>query len=258
MIESDWVFVVMWLLAIIFAVVMTWREHKRRKARAGKLRSYAARRGFKFDPTRLTPPPLKRHAGFFAAGKYHAALHTMSCTIESGGRSFRLVAGDFEFNLQDDDKVSLCTVSYALLRCKGWSMPATRLLRRDYYDEYADIEEMIDVRTESVAFNKFCAIRTKDKRFSYDVAHPRAMERIESWLRSGPNPLIEIGGEVILFTDIIPESISSRIANPDSKIRLSHRVWTPQEFDQVIEDLRRFIELFPEHLARDLDNAAST
>lgn len=216
--------VVLVLLAITFAGSM--------KSRRGKtLRAWAREHGFEYDNARDFVL-LTGHDHFRVFSPEHRAepRNTMAGRHAASTLDAELLAGDtsYEFVGEDDGRTER---SY-ILATLPFAMPRT-IIRPETSLDSARVDRALQhVNVEDAAFSREVFIGAENRRFAYDLVHPLMIEHLRT--REEPG-VIEIRGRDILFLDRTP------------------RHWTPEEFTARLERVRAFLDLFPEHLARDLD-----
>jgi hypothetical protein len=99
------------------------------------------------------------------------------------------------------------------------------------FDKIAGAVGFDDIDFESAEFSKRFHVKSPDKKFAYDVIHPRTME----FLLSSGGPSLEIDNDRCCIYD------STR------------RKWTVSDFKKRVWWIREFLELWPEYLTSQLD-----
>lgn len=212
-----------------------WRAREKRRE---ELSALAARLGLSFDPE----PDASHDDRFgqfacFARGHSRAAYNTMEGTLAVGSDRFPVRMGDYTYKVTRSNGKSTTTttyrLSYALIR-PSWGTPPDLLIRREgLWDKIAGAMGFDDIDFESEAFSRAFHVKSSDKKFAYDVVHPRMME----FLMSGQAPALELKGGYVCIAG-------------------NNRCWTAEEFPARLEWVRAFFGLWPEHLTRELAGRA--
>ena len=229
---------VMLLIAVAGAVLyLGWKaEQQRREALARLARTL----GWRFDPER-DPGHDERYGHFeiFARGHSRAAFNTLQGEVELFGRRAPARAGDYLYKVTTSNGKTTSThtyrFSYLIVHLPFDGLPSLRIRREHVFDKLAGAFGFDDIDFESEEFSRRFHVKSDDKRFAYDVIHPRMMEFL---MVAEPDALdLEHG----------------RCCLSDGRSR-----WKPEEFDGRLEQLLHFLGLWPEHLVRDLaDREAS-
>ena len=88
---------------------------------------------------------------------------------------------------------------------------------------------LVDRKVHTDQFNRRFWVQSNDKRFAYDVLHPRMMEFLLAQLGSA----IDLEGGAMCVSD-------------------GNSRWEPEEFRAQLDFVRRFCDLWPRHLLVDL------
>jgi len=97
------------------------------------------------------------------------------------------------------------------------------------WDKLAAAFGFDDIDFESAEFSRKFLVKAGDKRFAYDVLHPRMME----FLLAEAPPMIDIEDGDLCLSD-------------------GRKRWTPEQFEAQLAFARRFAEQLPRHLLQDL------
>ena len=98
------------------------------------------------------------------------------------------------------------------------------------FDRLAGVFGFDDIDFESAEFSRGFHVKSPDKRFAYDVVHPRMMEFL------------------MAMTPVAIDIENGRACLSDGR-----SCWTPEEIRGQIEFLSRFFELWPEHVLQELE-----
>lgn len=218
----------------LFATIayLGWRaEQQRREA----LAALAAELGLTFDPDHDRDHD-DHYAQFeiFRRGHSRAASNTLRGRLELFGRPCPVRAGDFRYKVTRSTGKSTSTTTYRfsyLIVHPPWDTPPLLIRPEGVFDKLAGMFGFDDIDFESAEFSRRFYVKSSDKRFAYDVLHPRMME----FLLAESPPMLDIEDGALCLSD-------------------GQRRWEPQRFRDEIAFVRRFCELWPRHLVKDLDN----
>jgi hypothetical protein len=223
------------LIIIVGAAALTiaFVAHRAAEKRRQEMWSLARELGLDFHPGREHPWGEHSLFGCFKRGHSNRAKNTMRGEIELFGRPCPCLLGDFEYKVTRQSGKSRSTTtyrfSYAMFRVP-WPVPSLTIRREHVLDKIAGALGFDDINFESEAFSRRFHVKCADKRFAYDVIHPRMMEFL---LARPPQPL-EFAGSWCIIT------------NGSSR-------WTPGQFRDAAGFAGEFFGHWPEHLVRDLD-----
>jgi len=206
-------------------------EKKRREALAG----LAGELGWRFAPERDSSHDDEyAHFEIFRRGHSRRAYNTMFGELEDGGRRYFAKAGDFVYKKTsgsgDNRRTTTYRFSYLILHLPWPGVPDLLIRPEGLFDKLAGAFGFDDIDFESEEFSRKFHVKSPDRRFAYDVIHPRMMEYL---LQSRP-----------LAVDIE----RGRCCLSDGSRR-----WEPEQFKAQIAFLRRFFELWPEHLTASME-----
>ena len=214
--------------AIAFAAA---QAQKRRDA----LAALARKLGWQFSPG-YDPYHSQRFGQFtiFRRGHGRRAYNTMHGEIQIAGRVFEGRMGDFMYKVTRHSGKSRSTqtyrFSYLLLRPPLPALPELRVRPEGILDKIAGAVGFDDIDFESEEFSRRFHVKSSDKRFAYDVLHPRMMEFL---LRSSAF-VIELDGGWCCLSD-------------------GRTRWQPEAFEQNLAWLGRFFEQWPDYLLEQLE-----
>jgi hypothetical protein len=217
------------VIALVFAY-LGWKQEQARTQALGEL---AARLGFSFAPGKDESHD-DRFAQFeiFRRGHSRVAINTLHGSVSMFGADCRVVMGDFRYKVTSSNGKSSSTrtytFSYVIVRLP-WRTPALLIRPEGIFDKVAAAFGFDDIDFESAEFSRKFLVKSDDKRFAYDVLHPRMMEML---LATKP-PMIDIELGALCFSD-------------------GSRRWEPSEFERKLAYMGRFAELWPRHLLTDL------
>ncbi len=226
-------FILVIAVIAIFCVIgyFAWlAEKKRREAMA----ALAQRLGWRFDPSRdCDHDEQYAHFEMFRRGHSRAAHNTLTGEVEIDGRHWPAKMGDFTYKVTQHTGKSTSTrtyrFSYLILHLPFTGVPDVLIRREGLFDKLTDAFGFDDIDFESAEFSRRFHVKSSDKRFAYDVIHPRMME----FLMADDKRAIDIENGRCCVSD-------------------GRRRWEPQEFEDRLRWIRQFFDLWPEHLTAQL------
>ena len=145
--------------------------------------------------------------------------------------------GDFTYKVTTHSGKSSSTrtyrFSYLIVHLPFGRVPDLLIRREGLFDKLAGAFGFDDIDFESAEFSRRFFVKSTDKRFAYDVIHPRMME----FLLAGEPPAIDI------------EYGRCCLSN-------GRRRWEPHEFKGRVDWIRRFFDHWPDHLTANLESTA--
>ncbi len=221
------------IVVIGLGAYLAWlAERKRRDA----LAALAQRIGWRFDPSRDGYHD-EEYAQFeiFRRGHSRAAYNTLTGDLQVLGRACPGKMGDFTYKVTRQTGKSSSTTtyrfSYLIVHLPFGGIPDLLIRREGLFDKLSGAFGFDDIDFESAEFSRKFHVKSPDKRFAYDVIHPRMME----FLLAGEPPTVDIEGARCCLSD-------------------GQRRWEPAEFEQVLEWILRFLKLWPEHVTAALES----
>ncbi len=221
-------------LLILFAVVAVgagiagwYLAQKRREAMA----LLAREMGWRFRPDKDGSfADAHRKLGLFDRGRRRYAYNTLNGAIEVSGRSYDVQMGDYTFTEGSGKNQRTHRVSYLLATVPFPLVPDLNGHREGLFDKLAQAIGFDDLDFESAEFSGKYSVRSPDRRFAYDLIHPRMME----FLLQVEAPNIRIHDRDVLLT----EGLSR---------------WQPDTFRRQLGWAREFLALWPDHLVAQLE-----
>ena len=226
------------IVAILIAVAIYW-SYQQQLRRRQELLALAGRLGWSFDPEHDSSHD-ERYAQFsvFRQGHSRYAFNTLRGTLEAGERAWRAQMGDYHYQITTSNGKTTSThtyiFSYLILHLPYENAPSLAIRREGLFDKLAGAFGFDDIDFESDEFSRRFHVKSGDKRFAYDVIHPRMME----FLLASEPPAIEIEDGACCVND-------------------RGETWTPQEFQSRLDWVREFFALWPRHITAELDRERS-
>jgi hypothetical protein len=224
--------VVLGVALVATVAYLAWlAEKKRREA----LAALAQELGLRFEPG-LDSDHDDQYAQFeiFRRGHSRAAENTLHGEFELFDRPCAVVAGDFRYKITTSTGKSTSTTTYNfsyLIVHPPWDTPPLLVRPEGVFDKLKGVFGFDDIDFESAEFSRKFYVKSSDKRFAYDVLHPRMME----FLLAAAPPMIDIEDGALCLSD-------------------GHRRWDPTRFRSEIAFVRRFCDHWPRHLLKELDS----
>ncbi len=217
-------------LVSLFGYLGWLAEKKRREA----LAAVADSLGWRFDPSRDRDHDDEyAHFEIFRRGHSRAAHNTLMGVLEINDLRWPAKMGDFTYKVTSHSGKSTSTrtyrFSYLILHMPYSHVPDLLLRREGMFDKIAGVLGFDDIDFESAEFSRRFHVKSSDKRFAYDVVHPRMME----FLLAGDAPTVDIENRRCCLSD-------------------GNRRWEPEQFEQKLAWVRRFLDLWPDHVTTTL------
>ena len=227
-------FVVLLVLAAIAAAA--YLAYLAAKKRREALAALAAELGWRFDPSNDRDHDDEyAHFEIFRKGHSRAAYNTLYGSTEIDGRDYPVKMGDFRYKVTRHTGKSSHTVtyrlSYLIMHLPFGHTPDLLIRREGVFDKLAGVLGFDDIDFESEEFSRKFYVKSSDKKFAYDVVHPRMME----WLMAKKVPMIDIE--------------HGRCCVAEDKTR-----WEPLDFKRWLRRMNEFFDLWPDYLMSELDD----
>ena len=229
-------FVVFGLVAIL-VVVFGYLSYLAEKKRTEALRALAQELSWRFSAEKdYAHDEEYAHFEIFRRGHSRVAYNTLVGEVVVGEDRYPTKMGDFRYKVTSGSGKSRSTrtynLSYLILRLPYPSIPSLIIRREGMFDWVAGAFGFDDVDFESAEFSREFYVKSSDKRFAYDVVHPRMIE----FLMSADPPAIDIENGHCCISD-------------------GRRRWEPTQFRQMMEWTRTFLEHWPRHVKQDLQHS---
>jgi hypothetical protein len=172
--------------------------------------------------------------GCFQRGHSRYAHNQMRGMMAVWGREVEAQAGDFHYKItRRNGKTTSTTTyrfSYFLVKLPwGSRMPSLALRTEGFMDKLAGAIGFEDIDFESADFSRRYHVRSSDRRFAFDVLHPRMIE----WMLDAAPPTFEVTGGVLLV-----------VSGGDR--------WAPGEFQRAAGWTESFFGRWPDYLVKDM------
>jgi hypothetical protein len=214
---------ILFILLIVAAIVgIVWLSCYLRKLRRQKLAAVAAHLGLTYYPG--GDFGLEDRYDFFELFQRGSSHH--SYDLISGGRDdVEVMLFDFSYTTGSGKNRTTHTRTACVLELpmRRW-LPYVIIRPEGFFDKIASAVGFNDIDFESVEFSKEFYVKGKNRRFAYDVIHPRMME----YLLAVGSVYIEIANRAILV-------------HHDSRL-------PPDEWVGLFRRAKGFLERIPERL----------
>jgi len=224
------------LITAVVAIVASaayfgWKAEQERKS---ALAEFAERLGLRFNPEDdASHDEHYEQFEIFRRGHSRVAKNTMTGLLDLFGRPCRVRCGDFRYKVTRQSGKNRSTSTYRfsyVIVHPPWDTPGLLIRPEGVFDKIAGAFGFDDIDFESVEFSKRFYVKSSDKRFAYDVLHPRMME----FLLAETPPMLDIEDGALCLSD-------------------GDRRWDPPTFERQLAFVRNFAELWPRHLVKDLE-----
>jgi len=208
------------VVAIIgIAIIAHLQAAKRREA----WRQLAQRLGCEFSPSDPFNIPKTFSQSFFQQGHGRKASNVLYGAIQ--GRALKCF--DYRYKTGSGDNETTHSLTCLLLTPPIPFQPLS-IRPESFLDRVGEFFGLDDIDFESDEFSRRFFVKCPDKKFAYDILHPRAMEFLMEWGKVS----LEARSDSILFCS--PQT--NRVLN------------VPEEVQQLIQHGLRFLELIPNYL----------
>jgi hypothetical protein len=228
------------IFLVIFAAVLVgvYFSQKKLQQRTLDLSALASELGWQFRPENdYDHDALFAPFEVFRQGHSRYAYNTLVGQINVGPAAWPTQMGDFHYQVTSHNGKSTTThtyrFSYLIVRLPFVRQPELLIRREGMFDALKNLFGFDDIDFESAEFSRRFCVKSPDRRFAYDVIHPRMIE----FLMEYEPPTIDVEAGRCLLSD-------------------GKRTWTPEEFRATIDWAGHFFELWPAHVTSQLEHKA--
>ncbi|HPD16423.1 MAG TPA: hypothetical protein PLE19_15830 [Planctomycetota bacterium] len=217
-------FVVGGILAVVGLAIFGWlAEKKRREAFA----ALAERLGLVFSPGR--DPALPLRYGFLDALRQGDNRYAFNI-LRGDYQGFPVQAFDFHYETHSTDskghrQTHHHYLSFFLLEQRR-DFPELRIYPEGFWQKFGQMLGFEDIDFESLEFSRAFCVRSKNRRFAYDVCHTRMMEYL-----------------------LQHRDLSLEIEHTAIALSFNRRL-KPEEIPARLDQLVQIVNLLPEYLYR--------
>ncbi|MEQ8208797.1 MAG: hypothetical protein RH917_03115 [Lacipirellulaceae bacterium] len=225
------------LLVLIFGV-LGYYSHQAAKKRRAALSQLADSLGWVYTQARDHGHD-ERFAQFdlFRRGSNRFAYNTLVGQIETplGLQSAQM--GDYHYATRSTDskgksKTTHHHRSYLVVEIPLSGVPSLTIRPEHFFDRVGSFFGFDDIDFESAEFSDKFHVKSQDKRFAYDLVHPRMME----FLLNRRGPIIDVQQGWLCIQE--------------------GGIWKPEEFLTHLQWSQEFFSLWPQHLIADFESKA--
>ncbi len=222
-------------IVIVVIGLLAWHAHVQTKQRREALAEVARQLGWRFDPSRDSSWDRRYpQFGWFKTGHSRCAYNILTGTLTMNGNKLPGVIGDYTYKVTSGSGKNQSTTTYnfsfLLVELPFVGLPQIAVRREGIFDSFTALLGFDDIDFESEEFSRKFHVKSSDKRFAYDLMHPRMME----FLLDEPPPTFEIERGVLCT-------------------RGAGR-WEPAEFARQVAWCEQLLSHWPRHLLADLES----
>jgi hypothetical protein len=235
---EGWIFLVFLLFAAL-AIVGGYYSYLAQQKRITELSQLAATKGWRFDVAKdYSHDERYGHFSSFSSGDNGYAYNTITGAMHVGEGLWPVQLGDFHYettSTSSDGKGNTTTktdhhyLSYLIIETPHLGTPGLFIRREGFFDKIAGFLGFDDIDFESAEFSDRFIVKSSDKRFAYDVIHPRMMEYL---------------------LDVEPPTID--LQRGQCCLSLGEKCWSPAEFEATLAWAAAFFEHWPRHVTSPL------
>lgn len=169
----------------------------------------------------------------FTTGQSRYAYNSLTGSLDFEGDEWPSVMGDYHYQTTSGTGKNRRTVthqfSYLVVQTPYAVAPDLRIRREQLFDRLASFMGFDDIDFESSEFSDHFHVKSENKRFAYDVIHPRMME----FLLADTPPMIHFkDGHCCIHTE--------------------GKCWSSDEFRSHATWMQEFFSHWPSHLTSSL------
>ncbi|MEN1678719.1 MAG: hypothetical protein AAGJ46_03950 [Planctomycetota bacterium] len=224
-------FILFAVLGVAVFAAIAYYAHLQEKKRREALAAFADEMGWRFspEPDRTLPDRYPEHRvfrrGHSRVGR-NAIRGALAVESEGGDRlELPIEMGDYKYTTGSGKNKRTHNLSYLLIQAPPGTRNSLAIRTENFADKMAAAMGFDDIDFESVEFSDRFHVKSDDKRFAYDVLHPRMME----FLMNSMAPDIELQTGALCL-----HSSGTR--------------WDPPEFKLRLRWVQQFFALWPRHV----------
>lgn len=230
------IFILGFIVFVVVAILASMYGHRKRKEREAALSQLADELGWSFSTLRDYDLD-SRYAQFsvFTRGDSRYGYNTFRGAIQRDGQTWPAVMGDYHYKTTSGTGKNRRTTthhfSYLLVQTPYVLAGNLQIRREHLFDRMASFIGFDDIDFESAEFSDKFHVKSADKRFAYDVIHPRMMDFL---LASTPPTIqFELGC---------------------CCIHTNGKTWQPHDFRRHKSWMEEFFTLWPSHVTANLQS----
>ena len=228
------VFLLVPVFIVVFGV-LAYYSHLQAKKRREALLGWSLQRQWRFAPSSDYHWD-RRYPQFscFNQGHSRQAYNRLYGTINVGGQAQSCVAGDYLYKRTSGSgknrRTKTYRFSFLLVELPFVGVPQLAVRPEGFFDGMAAVFGFDDIDFESEEFSRKFHVQSVDKRFTYDLIHPRMMQ----YMLGTPPATFEIQHGVFCLLK-------------------QHACWEVDELDRQVNWCEQWFDLWPPHLIADLN-----
>ena len=226
------------LLFVLVLAVLAYFSHQANKKRLAAIRSVATSLGWQFTEERDYDHDQRfQQFSLFQRGSSRYAYNTLSGSLETSLGKHPAQMGDYHYTTRSTDskgksKTTHHRHSYLLVEIPLAGVPSLTIRPEHFFDRVGSFFGFDDIDFESAEFSDKFHVKSQDKRFAYDLIHPRMME----FLMERRGPTIDMQRGYLCVQE--------------------GGIWRPEEFLAHLQWSQEFFSLWPQHLIADYNSRA--
>lgn len=214
-----------WFLIVIVVIAAVAYDFYRRRRRRLAMKRFADALEWVYQQGPVRDFDANYSHPAFHEGHGHRARNVIRGRVPTLRElSTTVVLGDYEFTTGSGDDTQTHRFSFLVFELPLVMLPGLTVRHEWFGDRIAAALGFDDIDFESDEFNRRFVVKSANKRFAYDIVHPRMMEFM---LGTRP-PRLELRDDVLLVWH-----------SQDAK-------WSPDEFRKQLAWSREFLGLWPE------------
>jgi len=226
------IFIAFLLVIGVGAYLSYLAQQRRRKAMA----ALAAELGWQFDPSKDRTHDERYHQfEVFRKGHSRYAYNSIRGVIQVADNNWPVQMGDYHYKVTSGSGKNRSTrtyqFSYIVVETPFVALPNLEIRSEGVLDKLASFIGFDDIDFESAEFSDRFHVKSSDKKFAYDVVHPRMME----FLLTTDPPTVELAGHISCFYE-------------------ENKRWSPEQFRSMLTWSEQFFGHWPNHVLAALDN----
>ena len=223
------------ILVVVGTIIAQAIFYKQRKQREQELSNLAQQLGWQFYPEADSSHDSEyAHFEIFRRGHSRSAYNTLIGSVAIDDRLYPAKMGDFTYKVTSGSGKNRRTrtyrFSYLIVHLPFAGVPDVLIRPEGMFDKLAGAFGFDDIDFESAEFSRKFHVKSADKRFAYDLCHPRMMEFL---LQTKP-PAVDIENDRCCLSD-------------------GAGCWTSQQFHSTVQWVSHFFQQWPVHVVKELD-----
>jgi len=229
------------VLFFIFLVIILlggFFSHRKQSERTAALQQLAQSQGWEFLPQKnRTHHREFSQFSIFKRGDARYAYNTLRGALAISGVTWPVQMGDYHYQTSSTNNKSKSTTthrfSYLIVTMPYLSVPSLTIRQEHLFDRLAGFLGFDDIDFESAEFSNKFHVKSSDKRFAYDVIHPRMM----GFLLDGDPPTLDLQQGCGCVSD-------------------DKQCWSPEKLLATLNWVEKFFSHWPPHVITQLDTGS--